>query len=223
MIQLTRIQIINEGLDRAGRPDLLSQGRLWLNLFLDKIYQNQDYHWLVKSSGSLSATQDSALPTDYRAAVSATFGDPGQEKPIDILWDAAEFDNRKNLLQSGAVDIPQFVYIDQVTKTVKFLPPALGGKTWNLQYYHVPTIPTHLNSSGDNQVPVWGAPMSILTDAIFQKALEYNDDQRQGPAFQTLQGEIIENKKNNHDRRAGKSRLKMGKSFRNRFGTRRGF
>jgi hypothetical protein len=199
------------------------QARLWLNLFLDKIYQNQDYHWLVKEVTGLSASQGVALPNDYRAAVSISFGDLGNERPIEILWDAAEFNARKNLLQAGMADIPQYAYIDQVSKTVRFLPPAVGGKTWSLQYYHIPDIPDHKEAAGDDHIPFWDAPVSILTDAIFQKALEYNDDQRQGPAKAELQGEIIENKKNNHDRRAGKSRMKMGKSFRNRFGSRRGF
>lgn len=217
MIDLTRGQIIEDGLDRAGRLDLRAQGRLWLNLFLEKIYHNQDYHWLIKDAGDLPATQNQDVPLDYRAAANATFGAPGNVLPLTILWDVVEFDAHRNLLDSTPVSRPQFVYIDHITRKIVFLPVADSTQVWNLKYYHLPDLPDFNDPNTDNDIPLWRAPFSILTDAIFQKALEFNDDTRQQASANDLKVEIAENKKNNHDRRAGKSRLKMGKSFRNRF------
>ena len=217
MINLTRGQIIQEGLSQAGRPDLVSNGRLWLNLFLDRIYHNQDFHWLKKSSSGLSATQGSSLPTDYRAGISATFGEEGNVSQLTVLWDSAEFDARRNLLGTQTTDRPTFIFIDEVAKTVQFLPKPESGGVWNLHYYYLPELPDHTDPGFDDDVPLWRANFQILVDEIKAKALEFNDDERQGQAAAGVNAGISENKINNHDRRAGRSRIKLGKQFRNRF------
>jgi hypothetical protein len=214
-MQLTRGEIITEGLDQAGRLDLMESGRLWLNLFLQKQYRTQDYHWLIKDSGNLSVYNGIQMPIDYRAAKSATIGTNGNENRLELLWDAQEFDAKKNIASSTST--PQYVYIDQITKTATFLPTPQSGLIWQLKYFYLPELPDHKDSDTDGLIPVWDASFQILIDAIKQKAYEYNDDARQTSARQELSQDIAMDKMNNHDRRAGRSTMRMGKSFRKRF------
>lgn len=215
-MELTRGEIIQEGLDRAGRLDLIESGRLWLNLFLEKIYKTQDYHWLIKDSGDLSAANGVSIPKDYRAAKSATIGQNGNESRLELIWDAQEYDALKHLADSTAT-IPSYVYLDQQAKTATFLPTPAGSLIWQLKYFYMPTLPDHRDSDTDGLIPVWEASFDILVDAIKQRAYEYNDDTRQTAARQELTQDVATDKMNNHDRRAGRSTLRMGKSFRRRF------
>jgi hypothetical protein len=209
---LTRLQIITEGLTQAGRTDLTSNGRLWLNLFLEDQYMNQDWKWLLKSADDLSCTNGVAFPSDYRSGFNATLGDT--RTPIKLV-EGDEFDLHN---QVSAVDgTPTIVYADHVENKFYFYPAPASGLTWNLKYYYLPTLPTHATSAGDGDTPVWGLPDSVLVQAIFVKALQYNDDARADAEEQKLVGQIAQAKMNNHDQRMGSHKFKMGKSFRKRF------
>lgn len=218
-LALTRAQIIEEGLSQAGRADLTANARLWLNLILEEIYLTQDFDWLVKTNSAFAVTQGASLPTDYRSAKSAVIvHSNGSEAPLEILSNAAEYDfKRLNHSESTEEGQPRYVYANHDTRVFYFLPAPDQTYTMNLKYFYLPTIPTHVGSSGDADTVKWGLPYRILIDAIKTMAFEYNDDTRAEAAAQSVVARIAAAKMNNHDRRAGKSKFAMGKSFRKRF------
>lgn len=217
MLELTRGQIIEEGLDLAARPDLTSNARLWLNLFLEKQYYNQDYDWLIKTVDGLAVVQGGTLPSNYRAARSATIVENGKLLSLTVVTNPAEWDEIKETasITSG---VPRFIYIDHDTRLFYFPGEPVSGLTWNLKYYHIPDLPDHTDPTTDMLIPKWGLPADILVQNITARAFEYNDDSRQDSKAGMVEKEIGDAKKNNHDRRGGKSRLALGKSFRKRFG-----
>ncbi len=81
----------------------------------------------------------------------------------------------------------------------------------------MPTLPTHTTSAGDSLIPKWELNDEILIRAVMMKALYYNDDKRYNDSVQELMKEILEAKMNSAEFRAGRSKIRLGKSFRRRF------
>lgn len=218
LLELTRLQIIEQGLDLAGRPDLLSQARYWLSMFLEDVYMNQDLEWLTKYQTGIDASQSGVeVPVDYRAAKAGTLVHPnGTTSKINFLTKDEEIEEKK--MQAGdAQGTPQYCYVDQRLKTFNFITTPNQAFTMNLRYYHIPEIGEVDSSLCDDDVPTWGMPSSILVDHVKTRAMEYNDDQRQVGAETGVKNKFMDAKMNNHDRRAGPSRIKMGKRFKKRF------
>jgi hypothetical protein len=216
LFEISRGDIITEGLNKAGRPDLVSDARLWLNLFLEEQYTNQDWNWLTKSDSSLAVVQGGTLPFDYRSAKSATVGEAGRITRLSVIDNPDEWDQfRMTIGQS--VGVPQKVYIDVANRTYEFAPAPSSGQTWTLSYYFIPELPDHNDPTTDNLIPVWGLNSRILSEEIKAQAMEYNDDTRQDKAAEIVMKKLETAKMNNHDKRAGSSRLTMGKNFKKRF------
>lgn len=217
VLGLTRLQIIEQGLSLAGRPDLLSDARMWLSMFLEDVYMNQDLEWLVKRKTGIVVADGTAVPIDYRAAKSAVLvNSEGQTSKITFLTKPEEIDEK--IMQNGdTTGTPKYCYVDQLNGTFNFIPQATLTFTMNLRYYHIPEIGEVDSDLCDDDVPTWGMPSSILVDHIKARAMEYNDDQRQGGADQQVKNKFMEAKMNNHDRRAGSSRMQLGKRFKKRF------
>jgi hypothetical protein len=215
-MELTRGQIIAEGLSQAGRPDLLSNGRLWLNQFLEDQYENQDWRFLIKTAKGLTVSQGGDLPSDYRAAVSATVGPTVTNQSRLELVAADHFHELERINDNGGQ--PEFAWPDKLEKKIFYHPIPVGTYVYNLRYYHIPVLPSITDAGADNLEPVWDAPKGILIQAIYVKALEYNDDNRFPKEEQKLMKLVSDHKINSHDLRAGKHRLKWGKSFRPRRG-----
>jgi hypothetical protein len=214
MLELTRGSIISDGLNRAGRPDLLSDGRLWLNQFLEDQYENQDWPFLIKTSKGLTVVQGGTIPTDYRSAVSATVGQTVANTKLVEFVPADkfhEFYERNNTDNSGT---PEVIYVDESLRTFNYWPNPSSGLLLNLRYYYSPELPDHLDPTSDNEIPIWQAPKQILVQAMYVRALEYNDDARFEREDKRLFKMVNDHKMNSHDLRAGKHRLKWGKSFR---------
>ncbi len=216
-LQLTRAAIIAEGLALAGRPDLTADARLWLTLYLEKQYFNQDFDWLVKITTGITVANGTAIPTDYRASRSATLVDTAtsSRSEVQVLVNKADFDNRRVGLGSST-GLPRFAYVDHNLRTWTFLPSPVSGYTMDLHYYYIPDI-SDFTSATDTAVPKWGLPMEILVDHIKARAMEYNDDARQDAAMGGVEKSVTAAKFNNQDKRAGSSRFALGKRFRNRF------
>jgi hypothetical protein len=220
-LDLTRGQIIRQGLEKAARPDLITDARLWLNLFLEEMYYNQDWDWLVKSADSLVVTQGGELPGDYRSSKSAVLVTNNNTSDIDnelvIVSNAAEWDDieRGN---AGSVGTPKYMYVDRNEEKFYFSPAPESGLTFNLKYYHIPEIHDHEDVNNDDARIKWGLPYSILIDQIKAMAMEYNDDTRQDKSMQMIDKKLNEYKVNSHDRRAGRTRIPLGKSFKKRWG-----
>lgn len=207
---MTRGDIITEGLSQAGRSDLLSNARIWLNDYLEEIYMSQDLYWLIKH-GSGMLTQNQPLPSDYRSLVAAAVG-PSR---IDLQVVGAE--EWQSLPVASAGGAPNKVYPDEVDGIFKFWPNPVNPVPWTYSYYYIPILPDPTDAASDLLTPVWKLPNSILKKAVFVKALEYNDDSRAQQEAQALDNAFARAKLNNHDLRAGKNRFALGKSFTKRF------
>jgi hypothetical protein len=209
-ITLTRGDIITEALSQAARPDLVSNARLWLNLFLEKAYKNYDWHWLIKRVEDQTITQDLDFPDDYRAMRSATYS---QDRKLMTQLDVDGFEN---IAYRSIFGVPSHFYADEETRTFKFWPAPSNGNIWNYAYYHIPELPDPTISATDLDVPVWHSDPDILIDAVKLKALYYNDDQRYTQEMKDIDRRIIQGRMNQRDQRAGSPRFKLGKSYRRR-------
>lgn len=221
-LALTRLQIMNEGLGKAGRPDLLSEARLWLNLFLEAQYLNQDYEWLVKRIDSRAMVEGDTLPSDYVRMKNLTV--TPQRLPMQLV----EEDQYENLLR-GYVNVsasnygtPRYAYIDQNLALIHFVPvPFPAGPSqlvYNYGYYYFPSLPEVADNAHDSDVPKWGLSNDILVQEIYTKALNWNDDERYGPEKEDVKKMLNDSKMNSRDLRAGSPRFKLGKCHRgNRF------
>ncbi len=214
-LDLTRGEIIEAGLDLAGRPDLTAQARLWLNLFFEDVYMNQDFDWLIKTLDGQSLSDGMAIPTDYRAAKSAILTAPnGGYAPIVITNDVEDYDVRRDPNTTDST--PLKIFVDHDQRKFFLVPGPATGYTLDLKYYYIPTLPDYTDTTTDTGTVKWGLPTHIIIDFVKAMAMEYNEDSRQANAFQTVMGKITAAKVNSKDSRAGSSRLKFGKSFRRR-------
>lgn len=214
-LELSRGDIITEGLSLAGRPDLLENARLWFALFLEEFYYNQDFDWLVQNA-ELTLSDGMSMPTDYRAAKSAKVTtSSGSSYPIRSIRDVEEYDAKRT--NDGATGIPTEMYTDPKARKFYFLPAPEGSLTLELKYLYIPEISDPTVSALDTDIPTWELPKGILIDFIKAMAMEHNDDSRQNDAHAKVRAKIAEAKLNARDHRAGSSKMKMGKSFSKRF------
>lgn len=215
---LTRGQILDQALENAGRTDSTMKGlaRTWLNLFLQKQYNQMDWKWLEKVSAGLSiSTSGTTLPDDYRAAISFTLIDSnGNRLPdkVDIVG-PEEFEHIK---QVGAVGTPRKALIDMLNRKMHVWPVPATAMTFDLRYYYLPEYLETL-AADDNDEVVWGASEDILVQAVYVAALKHLDDARYQDERKELRDMLIEEKMNARDQRAGKSSMPLGRAFKNRF------
>jgi hypothetical protein len=211
---LTRLQIINEGLANAGRTDLLTNGRLWLNLFLEKVYKNQDLQWCTKFA-TLAMTDGIAQPADYLRMKSANILVAGvASSEITSCTDDEYMSLKRRGSSSGQ---PTKVFIDQDSRVFKFWPVPDTSYSWELCYFYLPTIPTHTDNTGDGAYPKWIYPDDVLVKAIEKKVLYFGDDKRYSQEEQALMQELSLAKMNSSDTRGGSHKMRLGKSFRRRW------
>jgi hypothetical protein len=214
-LDLTRGELIEAGLDLAARPDLISQARLWLNLFFEDVYMNQDFDWLIKTLDGQSLSDGMNMPADYRAAKSAMLHNPnGSYRQIEITNDVEIYDNKRD--PNATDESPLMIYANHDLRKFYLIPGPGTGYTLDLKYFYIPELPDYTDPTTDADVVKWGLPSHIIIDFIKAMAFEYNEDSRQGEAFQNVMAKISQSKANNKDSRAGSSKLKYGKSFKKR-------
>jgi len=209
---LSRGEIVQAGVELAGRSDLLRKGALWLNLFLEDQYEDYDWPWLLKTQ-TLSVSDGVSLPDDYRRAKSATIID--NESPFSLRTvEKDEFENERN--NNQLYSRPTLIYIDKLNNAAYFYPTPVSSYTMRLDYYHSPEL---LDSgvNDDASEPVWGESDNILVQAVYVRALQYLDDSRHQQEDMRLEAMLGKSKMNTQDTRAGRSRVPLGKSFRRRF------
>ncbi len=210
---MTRLQIIQEALTRANRQDLLSEARLWLNLFLDGQYQNQDWPFAMKVS-TLSVVDGAAIPTDYLRARSVNILYGSQRLPV-LMLTPEEYDfHRQAQVGTG---VPRKLYVDQNARTFHWIPVPQETYSFELRYYYMPVLPDPYSPIGDSETPLWRVDDDILIQAVYIRALQYDDDSRFDKEEQKLMMMIRDAKINSPDFRAQMNRIKLGKSYRRRF------
>ncbi len=213
--QLTRIQIINEGLAQVGRSDLTSNARLWLNLFLEKVYLVQDWSWLLKITQT-ALSSPMAVFSDYRGFKGGNLILNGVfQGEITHVW----YDEWQAFERGGTTaGNPKYVWVDETNNQFNFWPTPTLNYTFECSYYWTPTLPDPTTNGGDSLIPLWpNLPNDVLIEAIKQKALYYKDDERYQASEKSLMDQIMQAKFNSIDRRGGASKMTMGKSYRRRF------
>lgn len=215
-MSFTRGQIITEGLSQAGRQDLTSNARLWLNLFLTKMYKNQDYIWMIKTSDGLVLTQGCSFPSDFlrNHSDNIVINGAGNVRELEFIT-ADKYDYQLRFSQSAG--LPRMVYPNHDVRQFLFWPLPNAAYTFNLKYYYLPTLPDPTDAATDSQVPKWDDDISILIQHIYKKALQYNDDARYKEAKDEEVDMIRDSKMNSFDLRSGQNKLRLGSIFRRRY------
>lgn len=209
---MNRLQIIQEALNRANRPDLVSEARLWLNMFLDGQYQNQDWPFAMKVA-TLSVVDGASAPDDYLRARSVNLLYGSQRLPVLMLTPEQYDFERQAQVGSG---VPRKLYLDQYARTFHWLPVPQDTYSFELRYYFMPELPDPYSPIGDSETPLWRVDDDLLIQAVYIRALQYDDDSRFDKEEQKLMTMLREAKLNSPDFRAQTNKIKLGKSFRRR-------
>lgn len=209
---MTRLQIIQEALSRANRPDLVSEARLWLNMFLDGQYRNQDWPFAMKVS-TLPVVDGAAAPEDYLRARSVQLIYGSQRLPVLMLTPEQYDFERQAQVGTG---VPRKLYLDQYLRTFHWLPVPQEVYSFELRYYFMPELPDPYTPIGDSETPLWQIDDDLLIQAVYIRALQYDDDARFDKEEQKLMTMLRECKINSPDFRAQTNRIKLGKSYRRR-------
>lgn len=218
---LTRGQILDTALELAGRTDSTMKGlaRTWLNLFLQKQYNQFDWKWLEKVASGLSiSSSGTTLPEDYRAAIAITLIDSSGNRLPDNITTVSpeEFESYKRNSGSGS---PKVALIDMVNRKMFVWPVPATAMTFDLRYYHIPEYLETIVGADSDEV-TWGASEDILVQAVYVQALKHLDDARYPDERKNLEEMLVQDKMNARDQRAGRSTMSMGRAFKNRFGRR---
>jgi len=201
---LTRAQIVQAGLELAGRTDLTTKANRWLNMWLENQYYDFDWNWLIKSSLGNVLTEGMSLPLDYVRNKMFTLGFNNTREPMEVIT-IEEYNDR--LRDANSIGRPLKIYIDQTTHQLYFYPkPDANSYTLDIQYFYMPE-------------PVWGNDSQLLVNAVYVYALKYLDDARYQAERKNLDEDLASCKMNDYDMRGGKHKILLGKSFKRRFGT----
>jgi hypothetical protein len=207
---------MTEALSQTGRSDLISNARLWLNLFLDKVYQCQDWNWLKTDSGIVSLVQGGSTPSGYLKLASANLIYQGyvQREIVAFNGDGEYQAYRRMGTVSGQ---PQKVYIDTQAGTFNFWPPPDYNYSWQHYSFIAPQLPDPTDASQDTNIPLWPLQADALIKAVQLKCLYYQDETRYAAEEKALIDEIVAGKINRMDTQGGNNTLKLGKKFRRRW------
>lgn len=171
----TGTEIISDALKLLGNETISDLGQVWLNNFLDRLYQ--DYRWAFQeasTTGSLTAGQSSVnLPSDFLdlwTKSSLKIRDEQGNYQSLFPLSADDFDQ---IIDPGLVGKPEHALIDMATLTWRPYPlPDVATYTWTLRYKKKPARITDFS-----QVITFPND-ELLTQAVFVKGLQYEDDDR---------------------------------------------
>lgn len=175
MSSRTPNQIISDALKLLGNETLTDEAEVWLNNSLDRLYE--DYRWPFQeksASGSLLAGDTSiALPTDFvdfwdRNGLRYQDDDGNIARIIPLQADV--FDLR---VTGSTVGAPQFAKVDLALMTWQPDPTPDANYTWLLRYKKRPLRITDF-AAGTIAFP----NDTILTQAVFVRGLQFEDDDR---------------------------------------------
>lgn len=227
----TRLDIITEGLSQAGRTDLISNARKWLNLFLGRVYTNWDWPFLKRYSGVITLSQNMPYLTNVGSPVgnfrkmanSATLyvSQPNPSFPFVAQRELPTMiaDEYAAVIRIGNISPsqPRKIYCDEDLRQFIFWPAPDQVYYLDFFYYYLPTLPTDADSTGDNLTPLWPFDQELLIKAIQMKALYFDDQDRYKEEEGDIMKTLSEIKFNSFNTEGGSNKIKLGKSFRRRY------
>lgn len=180
----TANEIISDALKQLGNETLTDNAEVWLNNFLDRLYE--DYRWPFQektATGSLTIGATSVdLPDDF-----VDFWDRNGLRLADedgnlfrlVPTPADEFDL---LVQPTTTDgPPELALVNLNDMTWQPYPVPDQAYTWRLRYKYKPSRVT------DFDTEVTFPNDELLTQAVFVKGLQFEDDDRYVPESQILE------------------------------------
>jgi hypothetical protein len=179
---LTRDQIVDIALKKAGNTSITALANEWLANLLDRLYEDHRWPFLQKSdSGTLSKGQVSVdLPADFSdvwntKALVLEDQESGARNPLHLLVPDA-FDILSDPDQEGE---PHSAILDLNSLTWRSYPLANRAFTWRLRYK---LKPARLAS---NIAPTFPNDQ-LLIQGVFADALDHEDDARAKQEFTVL-------------------------------------
>lgn len=205
MGQLTRAQIVTEGLNLAGNTGLTTRANYWLNTFLGSIYPSHRWSFLERrytapaltaggaslSFGAGSVTSD-LISHVLRIALADTSND-GYKNDIWIAdGESSEASNEPAWLSSTRGLPNQLMVEPDATTQFKWTisPSGLADKAYRLSIL-AQYLPTHIDvtSGGDNTKPVYPNDETMM-HAIYVQALRHQSDERAVPEEEILASKV---------------------------------
>lgn len=182
----TGTEIISDALKLLGNETLTSEGQVWLNNILDRLYE--DYRWPFQeetATGAVAAGSTSiALPSDFadfwdRHGLRLVDDDGNQFSLIPVSAD--EFDG---LIDPDLSGQPENAYVDLADLVWRPYPVPEQAYTYRLRYKKKPARITNfaLTVTFPNDM--------LLTQAVFVRGLQHEDDDRYVGEAQILEGMI---------------------------------
>ena len=167
-------------------------------------------------SVELPVIQGGFIPDDYLRSRDAHLNYGTNKVPITVLT-PEQYDQATRM--GVSTSIPTKVYVDHYARTFTWVPAPSESFSFSLRYYFMPVLPDPYTPIGDSEEPLWEADLEVLIQAVYIRALQFDDDARYDKEEQKLYGErglLVQAKMNLPDFRATNNRIKLGKSFRRR-------
>lgn len=171
----TANQIISDALKQAGNETISSEAQIWLNNFLDRMYE--DLRWPFQeetSTGSLAQSASTAnLPSDFIDFWDRNglrLEDDDGNFVVVVPRPADMFDTLVDPSTEGTPEIALVNFADLVWSPY---PRPNQAYTWHLRYKKKPARVSNFDATI--------SPFSndeLLTQAVFVKALQFEDDDR---------------------------------------------
>ena len=207
-----RGQIVQTGLNLAGRSDLMVDGRRWLNLFLTTQYCF-DWPWL-RHPTTIQTIQGYQLPEDFLRSYYGKVTDGTTFLEVDEC-NENEFMYKKT--DTVTLGRPTKMLITQEDYKVYWYPEPDKQYDVDFVYYKNPDFVDE-SPGADGDEPFWKENESILVQAVYVSCLQYLDDDRYMKEYEKLEAMIKDEQQKSKVNRAGHNRAPLGRSFKKRFG-----
>ncbi len=187
---LTRGEIVAAALQLAGQPILTTQAGIWLNAFLNKVYSRWNWPFLLESASGISLPAGSAgvlvgagsggITAGVVKVTKAAIAEPGTDKdatPLALRGHMDLLPNDDPAWSRSATGRPWGLLVDATPQVVgqwKLAPLPQADKAYLLVVKYQPIIAP---LTSDLQIPLYPSD-ETLVQAVYSKALRYNQDER---------------------------------------------
>lgn len=191
MSTLTGNELINHALIQAGNITITTLAQDWLNNWLDRLYEDEQWDFLEKSTtGALGVGQTSVtLPADFHDwwdEHSLRLEDSNGKFTDLLTIDQDDFDQIDDITTQGSP--PQYALVDRATNTWRPWRPSDRTYTWHLRYRYKPARITDF----DDATQIIFPNDQLLIQCVYVDALRHEDDDRYMAAMQELLGRNLD-------------------------------